>query len=155
MAKWETKLWSNDRFTELADGLIDIHGARIIFTGGAEELEINDPIISDMRGRALNLAGKTTLRQLAALYEKADLVISTDTGPMQLAAAVATPVVALFGPTVVWRTGPSGPGHRVIRTGVGCSPCFKRRCPVHTQECMTVIAVERVMGAVSKAVEFK
>jgi ADP-heptose:LPS heptosyltransferase len=98
-----------------------------------------------MNYRAANFSGKTTLMELAALYEKAAFVISTDTGPMHLAAAVGTPVIALFGPTAPWRTGPYGPGHQIVRAQLECSPCFKRRC--ETMDCMSHISVKQVMDA--------
>jgi ADP-heptose:LPS heptosyltransferase len=63
--------------------------------------------------------------------------VTTDTGPMHLAAAVDTRVVALFGPTAPWRTGPFGDGHQVIRTAPACSPCFKRQCDEHRCRCMS------------------
>ena len=146
VAKWETKLWPKERFARLADTIIDEYDVKIIFTGGLEDRPIIQDIMSDMKGRALNLAGHTTLKMLAALYEKTVLVISTDTGPMHLAAAVGTPVVALFGPTAPWRTGPYGIGHQVITAGMGCSPCFKRRC--ETKDCMKQISVGQVMNGI-------
>jgi ADP-heptose:LPS heptosyltransferase len=101
-----------------------------------------------MKGQAINFAGKTTLTELAALYEKAALVISTDTGPMHLAAAMGTPVVALFGPTAPWRTGPFGKSHQIITAELECSPCFKRRC--ETTDCMSKISVMQVFDGVKK-----
>jgi len=77
-----------------------------------------------MRENAVNWAGETTLRELAALASLADLFITTDTGPMHLSAAAGARVVALFGPTAPWRTGPYGPGHEVIRKGLDCSLVF-------------------------------
>jgi 3-deoxy-D-manno-octulosonic-acid transferase/heptosyltransferase-1 len=145
VAKWETKLWPNQKFARLADGLIDTYDAKILFTGGAGDRQTIQNIMSAMNGRAVNLAGDTTLNMLAALYEKMDVVVSTDTGPMHMAAAVGTPVVALFGPTAPWRTGPYGPAHQAIRAGSDCSPCFKRRC--ETMECMKLISVEQVLDA--------
>ncbi len=150
VAKWETKLWRNDRFAALADRLIREHDARIVFTGGPEDRRVNEDIIAGMKETAANLAGKTTLRQLAALYDLADLVVSTDTGPMHLAAAMGTPTAAIFGPTAPWRTGPCGPGHQVIRAGLPCSPCFKRRCADRGVACMTQIRVEDVMAGIQK-----
>ena len=148
VAKWETKLWPNKKLAELADMLIDQQDMEIVFTGGVKDYSIIQTITSSMKGRAINFAGKTTLRELAALYEKAALVISTDTGPMHLAAAVGTPVVALFGPTASWRTGPYGTGHQVITAELECSPCFKRRC--ETTDCMYQISVEQVLNGVQK-----
>ena len=150
VAKWESKLWPNERFSRLADTIIDEYDAKIIFTGGPEDRPIIQDIMSAMKGRALNLAGHTTLKMLAALYEKTVLVISTDTGPMHLAAAVGLPVVALFGPTAAWRTGPYGAGHHIITAESECSPCFKRHC--ETIDCMSQISVKQVMDAVKKII---
>ncbi len=147
VAKWETKLWSPASFARLADRLVDRCGARVVFTGSAQDR----PVIADIRSRmafaAANLAGETSLKTLAALYRCCRLLVSTDTGPMHLACAVGTPVVALFGPTAPWRTGPYGQRHRVVRTGIACSPCFKRTCPLGTGDCMREIPVSRVFAA--------
>ena len=148
MAKWETKLWDNLKFSNLADRLIEQANADVIFTGSREDSEAIEGIISNMKVRAANLAGRTDLKTLAALYEKASIVVSTDTGPMHMAAAVGTPVVALFGPTAPWRTGPFGEGHKIIRVGLECSPCFKRQCK--TIDCMKQISVEQVLNAVER-----
>jgi heptosyltransferase-1 len=77
-----------------------------------------------MHHPAVNLAGATSLIDLAALYDRMAMVISTDTGPMHIAAAVGTPVVALFGPTAEWRTGPYGDMHQVAAADLDCRPCF-------------------------------
>jgi 3-deoxy-D-manno-octulosonic-acid transferase/heptosyltransferase-1 len=148
VAKWETKLWPKKQFAELADMLIGQYDMKIVFTGGIKDYSIIQAITSSMKGRAINFAGKTTLTELAALYEKAALVVSTDTGPMHLAAAVGTPVVALFGPTAPWRTGPYGTGHQLIKAELECSPCFKRRC--ETTDCMYQISVDQVLKGVQK-----
>ena len=153
VAKWESKLWPKERFARLADMIIDEYDARIIFTGGSEDLHIIQDMMSAMKGRALNLAGHTTLKMLAALYKKTVLVISTDTGPMHLAAAMETPVVAIFGPTAPWRTGPYGSGHRVVRADPECSPCFKRQC--ETMDCMHQISEDQVMAEVRSVMERK
>jgi len=150
MAKWETKLWDNLKFANLADRLIKQANADVIFTGGQEDSEAIENIISNMKAKAANLAGKTDLKTLAALYEKASIVVSTDTGPMHLAAAIGTSVVALFGPTAPWRTGPFGPGHKIIRANLECSPCFKRQC--NTIDCMKQITVDQVFDAVMSAI---
>jgi 3-deoxy-D-manno-octulosonic-acid transferase/heptosyltransferase-1 len=148
VAKWETKLWPNEKFSELADMLIERYDMKIIFTGGMKDYSIIQAIRSKIKGRAINFAGKTTLTELAALYERATLVISTDTGPMHLAAAMGTPVVALFGPTAPWRTGPYGAGHQVIKAELECSPCFKRRC--EKTDCMYQISMDQVLNGVQK-----
>jgi heptosyltransferase-1 len=150
MAKWESKLWSNRKFAQLADRIIAQYDAGIVFTGSFEDRPTIHQIKESMRVPAVNLAGETTLKMLAALCAKADVVISTDTGPMHLAVAVGTPVVALFGPTAPWRTGPYGSGNQVVTTGQACAPCFKRHCS--TCDCMSLISVDQVFDAVSKII---
>nr|MDA8161573.1 lipopolysaccharide heptosyltransferase I [Desulfobacteraceae bacterium] len=98
-----------------------------------------------------DLTGRTGLKSLAALFEVSTVVLSTDTGPMHLAAAAGVPVVALFGPTAPWRTGPFGVSHKVIRLGLSCSPCFRRSCP--EPMCMTGIDTSDVVAAVVSAVK--
>lgn len=150
VALWETKLWFPVRFAELADALIRHHGAAVVFTGGKADVPVIEEIRAMMKTPAVNLAGKTSLKMLAALYRTAACVVSTDTGPMHLAAAVGTPVAAIFGPTAPWRTGPFGPGHRVIRTAAACSPCFQRRCDKHGHVCMKGITTQMVTAQVSE-----
>ena len=153
--KWPTKLWDNKKFALVADQLAE--DCQLFFTGGPDDRTIIAEIQAAMKAKSLNLAGKSTLKTLAALYRKADLVISTDTGPMHIAAAVNTPVVALFGPTAPWRTGPYGDQHQVLRTGVSCSPCFKKICPLENRaeqkKCMHKITVDQVVDAVNKIVK--
>ncbi|MGE0085965.1 MAG: lipopolysaccharide heptosyltransferase II [Desulfococcaceae bacterium] len=150
VAQWKTKLWQNEKFAALADRLAEDYYADVVFTGGPDDITAVNKIRSRMKSASVSLAGKTSLTQLAALYEKTDFVISTDTGPMHLAAAVGTPVTALFGPTAPWRTGPFGSGHEIIRTGVKCSPCFKRHCARGDCICMNGIQVEDVLSAVRR-----
>lgn len=145
MTTWETKHWKNERFARVADQLLD-RGMAVVFSGGPQDLEAIEGIRASMTGKAASLAGRTTLKDLAALYERAAVLITTDTGPMHLAAAVGTPVVALFGPTAPWRTGPFGSGHRILRAEIACSPCLKRHCS-RNHECMELITVDQVVHA--------
>jgi len=149
-ATWETKQWKRGEFAALADRLLE-KGYDVVFTGSGDDREEVRNIISRMRNRCGNLAGETSLKTLAALYEKADVVVSTDTGPMHIAAAVGTPVVALFGPTAPWRTGPFGDKHKVVRLGLSCSPCFRRQCS--TTDCMQQITVDRVFNSVQEILQ--
>jgi lipopolysaccharide heptosyltransferase I len=148
VAKWDTKLWANSSFAELADRLVRQYGAKVVFTGSQPDHIAIQDIISRMETEAANLAGKTTLMTLAALYEKTDFIVSTDTGPMHIAAALGKPVVGLFGPTAPWRTGPFGSVHQVIRAELECNPCFRRKCD--TVDCMAQIRVEQVLAGVQK-----
>ena len=147
VALWETKLWRNNRFARVADRLISDDHVDVVFTGGPGDHQVVADITGMMAAPAANLAGKTSLTQLGALYRQSAVLITTDTGPMHLAAAMGTPVVALFGPTAPWRTGPFGAGHQVVRSAPSCSPCFKRSCDVHRCRCMTDITVSTVLDA--------
>jgi 3-deoxy-D-manno-octulosonic-acid transferase/heptosyltransferase-1 len=144
VALWETKLWNNEKFARLADLINDKLKVKVIFTGN-EKGPIEE-ITSSMTTEKINLGGQTSLTELAFLYRKAKMVVSTDSGPMHLAAAVGTPVVALFGPTDPERTGPYGYGNTVIRTQLPCSPCLLKKCP--TRKCMEDISVEQVFAVV-------
>ena len=147
VAYWKTKLWGDERFALLCDALIEELDTRIILTGGP-----GDPSLPHIEGLmkhpCINLAGKTTLRDLACLYQRARLVVTTDSGPMHIAAAMGTPTVALFGPTNPDRTGPYGAGHRVIRKPLPCSPCLRKECD--TMQCMKDISVEEVLEVVKE-----
>ncbi|OKY75411.1 MAG: lipopolysaccharide heptosyltransferase I [Desulfobulbaceae bacterium DB1] len=146
-ATWPTKLWDNGKFAQVGDWLAD-RGLHVVYTGGRGDKMVIDDIITRMRCPAINLAGETSLKTLAALYKKAPLVISTDTGPMHIAAAVNTPVVAVFGSTAPWRTGPFGERHQVVRLDLPCSPCLKKECRHHS--CMEKLPAEAVIDAVQK-----
>jgi len=149
IAYWATKLWDNRKFAELADLIQQTLGKKVIFT--ASERSAVEPITSGMTSKAVNLAGQTSLAELAELFKKARIVITTDSGPMHLACAVGTPVVALFGPTDPARTGPYGVGHQVIRANVPCSPCFLKKCK--TVKCMQEITVAQVFSTVRACLE--
>jgi heptosyltransferase-1 len=151
MAKWESKLWDLERFACLADIINKDLGAAIIFTGSETDKIAIEKIVAGMRTNALNLAGKTNLKQLAYLYQKCMVVVSTDTGPMHMAAAMGSSVVAIFGPTSPLRTGPYGRKHRVVRAGFPCSPCFKKSCD--HMSCMKGITVEQVYDTVKEVID--
>ena len=146
LAKWDTKQWAPEKFSGLADRLSE-RGVRVAITGSCGDAAAVEGILRGIRfpDRILNLAGKTNLGELAALFSLADVVITPDTGPMHLAAAVKAPLVALFGPTAPWRTGPYGNEHVILRKDLPCSPCFRKKCP--TGECLNQITVEEVLKA--------
>ena len=149
-AKWETKLWPVGHWRALCEQLAAESGIQLIMTGGPDDAAVNREIAEGLKG-VLDLTGRTSLKVLAEVYRLSDLVITPDTGPMHLAAAVGAPVVALFGPTAPWRTGPFGPGHVVLRTGADCSPCFRKECP--DPHCMTGLTAESVFRAVLDKLE--
>ncbi|MFN3479262.1 MAG: lipopolysaccharide heptosyltransferase II [Thermodesulfovibrionales bacterium] len=128
------KRWLPERFAEVAGWFIKDTGGTVIITGSVSERPIADEIIKninpDLRssGAVHNLAGNTTLRELILLISECDLYLSNDSGPMHIAYAVGTPLVALFGSTDPNLTGPRGEGAVVLRVDVECNPCFKRDC---------------------------
>lgn len=149
VALWDTKLWREDRFAMLADRITGELNIPVVITGSAHEKPYAESIIKEVKtAKVVDLAGQTTLKDLACLYRQAAVVVTTDSGPMHIAAAVGTPVVALFGPTDPRRTGPYGRGHTVISKTLPCSPCFLKQC--RTRECMEGIAVEEVLGGVKE-----
>ena len=143
----ETRLWYEDRFAALADRIINELKTEVVFTGSRSGGMI-DRIQSMMTNKSLNLEDKTSLLELAHLYERADLLITPDSGPMHIAAAVGTPVIALFGASAYWRTGPYGQNHTIIRTDLPCSPCFLKKCP--TRQCMQDISPEQVFSVIAE-----
>jgi len=149
-ARWTTKQWPAESFAAVGDWLQQ-QGARVVVIGGREERPVGEAVMRAMHGAPIDLAGKTTMKELIALLRRLRVFITNDSGPMHLAAAVGTPVIALFGPTDPARTGPYGAGHVVLRSGVPCSPCFSRHCAnAVTMECLTAIQPQRVIEAASK-----
>ncbi len=146
--------WGTFQFAALADSLAERLSAKIIIVGGAEDVSLAEEIAAQTRLKPLMIAGKTNLLQLGAIFKKCDVLVSADTGPLHLAAAVGTRVVALFGAADPERTGPIGPGHRVIQArDVPCVPCRSRTCKNSVYlECMKRITVEQVYDAVEAVV---
>lgn len=147
-ARWSTKLWPPALWARLADWLVREKGLQVVITGSAADQGLAASIRAQMREEAVDLAGRTSLEELAGILQKTRLAVTTDTGPMHLAAALGTPVAALFGPTAPWRTGPFGRGHEIVRLELDCSPCFKRHCP--EPRCLTDLPLESVQAACEK-----
>jgi heptosyltransferase-1 len=146
-ARWPSKLWPPASWARLAEWLAQ-QGFQVAVTGSGADRELAAGIAALSQAQVLNLAGSTTLAQLAGILRKARLAVTTDTGAMHLAAALQTPVAAIFGPTAPWRTGPFGEGHQVVRLKLECSPCFRRQCP--EPRCLTELTPEMVAAACEK-----
>jgi len=146
--RWATKLWKDEKFIELAGRLIKDKKLRAVFVGSPSDREGLDRMSTAIGKGAVNMAGETDLKELFALFRLGKFAVTVDSGPMHIAAASGTKVIALFGPTAPWRTGPYGPGHIIIRKGFPCSPCFKKVCG--SPKCMEEITVEDVLEAVGK-----
>ena len=145
-ARWHTKLWSEDKFATLCDRLTEELDREVIIVGGKSDKDYIGRILSIMKNRAIDISGRTNLRELAYLMSVAPLMICLDSGPMHIAATVGTKTIALFGPTSPKRTGPYGESHVVIRKDLQCSPCFSKTCD--DIKCMNDIGVEEVLAAV-------
>ena len=150
---WPPKRWPKENFTQLADRLAsDLH-VKVVITGGGHDVSLADEIARLAKSKPAVFAGKTTIKQLAALMERAALVISSDSGPMHLALAVRTKVIALFGPTSDLITGPYGTcDFAVLKKEVNCRiPCYDVSCDDH--RCMKAISVDDVMAKVKEMLE--
>ncbi|MBU6411295.1 MAG: glycosyltransferase family 9 protein [Verrucomicrobia bacterium] len=151
-ARWPNKRWPASSFARLASLLLrEFPDARLAVLGDAADREIAAAICRPEPSRALNLCGRLSLPQMIEWLRLADLMITNDTGPMHVAAALGTPVIALFGPTEPRRTGPYGQLHGVLRVELPCSPCLKPRCAwKNPVECLTAIPPESVLQAARK-----
>lgn len=133
--------WPAKRFAKLAQCL---HVPSLIIAGPSDH-DIAAEVVSGSAGKAINLAGKTGLKELVALTQHASFFICNDTGPMHIAAALGIPVFALFGPANPIRTGPYGENSTVIRVPMDCSPCYAHKpCTQHNWRCMNELTVESV-----------
>jgi len=124
---WASKLWPAERFGELARGLRDL-GLRCLVSWGPGEEALADRVVAAADGAAVR-SFPTTLLDYVEIARRARLVVAADTGPLHLACAVGTPVVALFGPTDPARNGPFAPADAVVRRTPACAPCYSRTCP--------------------------
>jgi heptosyltransferase II len=148
------KRWPTESFAAVAREVSrKIGNCLWLAFGGAGDRQLCDEMARLAGGGVLNLAGKTSLRQLMALLKLCRVVLTNDTGPMHVAAALGTPVVVPFGSTSPELTAPGLPGdprHQLLRSGAPCSPCFRRACPIDFR-CMAGISTERVVAAVQAA----
>lgn len=145
------KRWLKERFAAVAAKLQMKQQGRWIIFGGAADRETCDWIAEQIalfspNKKPINVAGQTSLRELAALLKTCRVVLTNDTGPMHLANAVGTPIVVPFGSTSAELTGPIFGTSKIIQTDVGCSPCFRRECPIDFR-CMKRIEVGAVVDA--------
>lgn len=140
------KCWLPERFRELAVKFLDNPAARIVFFGDNTGAELVRDICVGLPERVVNLAGKTSIRELMALISCCSAFVTNDSGPMHIASALGTPLVALFGSTSEVKTGPYH-GGTVIHKNVSCSPCYKRTCPIDFR-CMKSIEVDEVLAEV-------
>ena len=140
------KCWLPERFKELTQRLLDFPNLKILYFGDKGGAPLVDAICRDFPNHVVNLAGKTTLRELIALIQTCNLFLTNDSGPMHVASALGIPLIALFGSTSDRTTGPYN-GGSIIHKHVPCSPCYRRECPIDFR-CMTRIEVQEVHEAI-------
>jgi heptosyltransferase-2 len=162
------KRWPVERFVEAARQIQERRACHWLVFGGPGDLGLAEQVTTGIRDAGLsrrggsarapvtNLAGKTSLRELCVLLKCCRVLLTNDTGPMHVAAAVGTPVVVPFGSTSPELTGPGLPGapqpHRLLRSNVPCSPCYLRECPIDFR-CLRNLEADRVVQAVLEMVD--
>ncbi|MDI6889920.1 MAG: lipopolysaccharide heptosyltransferase I [Thermodesulfovibrionales bacterium] len=147
-ARWKTKRWPPEKFGELSSLL----PLRTTIVGSKGDMSTANEIITLSNGKSISLAGKTDLKELIEVIRSARFVVSNDSGPMHIAAALGIPVFAIFGPTDPMRTGPYGKGHIIIREDLTCSPCFRKKC--NDLKCMKSLSAEKVYGVIKSRLSF-
>jgi heptosyltransferase-2 len=156
-AHWETKTWPREHFAELIS-LVTARGLRPVLIGGAEDAALNADLARAAGPTALDLTGKLSIMESAAVLALSAALVTNDSAPLHLAEAVGTPVVAFFGPTVKeFGYFPRLEASRVLEAPLGCRPCSRngaRACPYGTKECLVTItpamAFEALSGVLAK-----
>lgn len=150
------KQWPEARFREVAGRLVRDRSAGIVLTGGpADSAQVDIVRMALPADRVVDVSRGTDLLTTAAVIAELDLFVTGDTGPMHLANAVGTPVVAVFGPSDPRRYAPRGVHDAVVRIDLPCSPCNRirlppERCTGHTPDCLSGIDVAQVMAAIDE-----
>ena len=140
------KRWYPDRFAAVADALSEEWGAAVVVVGSTAEATLAGEIDAASRRGVVNLGGKTTVREMMALLSLSSFLVTNDSGPMHIGAALGVPLVAIFGPTDWRRTSPWTDRARIVRVEVDCSPCRRRTCD-RGHECMLGVTPEMVVDA--------
>lgn len=146
------KRWHEDRFAEAADILAGETALHVAIVGSTMERPIAEHIRHKMKASAAVLSGKTSLETLIGVLAESAMMITNDSGPMHIAAALGVPTVAVFGSTDERVTGPYGLCTRIVRHRVECSPCLQRECPID-HRCMTLVGVEDVCSAARELIQ--
>lgn len=144
------KQWLAERFAETADLLAERDGFRVVIVGAASDTEAAREVESRMKSPAAVIAGQTTIAELKGVLAASSLVISNDTGPAHVSAALGVPTIIIFGPTEHVATRPLAATATVVRKDVECSPCMLRDCPID-HRCMTGVEVNEVYRAARAA----
>ncbi len=139
------KQWFPERFAEVSDRLNREFGTKTLVFGGPGDKELGERIKGIMNSKAVDLSGKTTLKEAIALISRCDLFVTNDSGLMHVAAALNAPQIAIFGSTDHVATGPRNERARIVRSDLPCAPCLERQCRLGHRKCMEKISVENVL----------
>jgi len=152
-ARWESKRWPGESFAKVLDMVAQERPETAIWLLGSEdERALAEEVRLACRTAVpVNLAGTTNLGTLCEMIRASDALLTNDSGPMHLAAALAVPTVAIFGPTSAALTGPYGSGHRVFTGACDVGPCHRRHCPQGLRECLESISCKKVAEALLNA----
>ena len=142
------KQWLPERYAALGDRLKRESGATIVIFGGPADQDLGRSITQMMTGPVIDFSGKTSLSEAMALIDRCDALVTNDSGLMHVAAALNTPLVAIFGSTNWTTTSPHSPTSRIVRVPIECSPCMQPVCPLGHMNCMKWVSVEMVLDAV-------
>ena len=151
-ARWLNKRWPVQHFAKVVHRLAQkFPAAHFAVLGGKDDAQLGETISQSAPEKVLNLCGQTSLPEMIEWVRRCDLLITNDTGPMHVAAALDKPLVALFGPTEPRRTGPYGQLENVLRLDLPCSPCLSSRCAIEeTDKCLRDLSPAMVIEKVEK-----
>ncbi|HYY41859.1 MAG TPA: lipopolysaccharide heptosyltransferase II, partial [Pyrinomonadaceae bacterium] len=139
------KRWPAESYAALADQLIAETGAHVLLIGSRAERDVTEQVRAAMREQPVMLTGETSLAQTVAVLSLVDLLVTNDTGPAHVAAALDRPTLVIFGPTNPLTTRPFAPAAEIIRHPPECAPCMLRDCPID-HRCMTAITPTEVLA---------
>lgn len=151
-ARWSGRQWSIERYAEVADRLAVAHGAIIVLTGSASERSVTRAVMDKCKiAKTIDAAGAVSFEGFLGLLAAADLFIGVDSGPMHIADALGTPVVALVGPALARTVRPSGRSSRVIthQETFSCAPCSQTTCLHQGHSCLDAVSVDETFAAAS------
>ena len=149
-ARYWFKAWPPERFAELADQLTSQYGCQVLIGGSNQDIDLAEQIRQMAKSSPIVMAGRTTIKQFAAIAKKSALFVGSDSGAMHIASAVGAPVVALFGPSNPREWGSRGGPVEVLYKEIDCRSCFHPTCTKGEENCMRLIAVHEVVAAAQR-----
>jgi heptosyltransferase III len=152
-ARYWFKAWPLERFAELADQLTSQYGCQVLIGGSHQDIDLARQIRQAAKSNPIIMAGRTTIKQFAAIAKKSALFVGNDSGAMHIASAVGTPVVALFGPSSPREWGARGGPVEVLYKGLDCGICYNTTCTRGEESCMKLIAVHEVVAAAQRLLQ--